>query len=166
MAGPESAGRTAAPFRLDVEHGKIREFARATQSRNPDYQREDAPIPATFLTTQYFWSEGDASYWRLFDFDWERGLHAEQEYVFHGPPPTAGTRLTGRSTVREVYEKQGRRGGAMTFVVVVTEFRDDNGRLVAEDRATLVETGRPPAAQEPEKPEKPEKPEEKDVHTS
>lgn len=149
MANPDAVGRSGAPFTLDVERGKIREFARATGSRNPDYRRMEAPpIPATFLTTQGFWSEGDANVWKLIDFNWRRGLHAEQEYVFHGPLPTAGTRLIGQTTVTDMYEKQGRRGGAMTFVTVVTEFRDDAGRLVAEDRMTLVETAKPPAEQE------------------
>jgi hypothetical protein len=43
-----------------------------------------------------------------------------------------------------VYEKQGKRGGTMTFAVMVTEFRDESGRLVAEARMTGVETERPP----------------------
>jgi hypothetical protein len=77
--------------------------------------------------------------------DQRRGLHAEQEYVFHGPPPAAGTRLTGQSRVAEIYQKDGRRGGTMTFVVLVTEFRDESGRLVAEARMTGVETARPPS---------------------
>jgi hypothetical protein len=69
-----------------------------------------------------------------------RGLHAEQEFVFHGPPPRAGDRLVGTSRITEVYDKQGKRGGTMTFVVMVTEFHDAAGRLVAESRLTGVET--------------------------
>lgn len=146
MADPDAVGKAGTPFPLDVERGKIREFARATGSRNLAYREGDhPPIPATFLTTRFFWAEGDANIWDLLDFDWKRGLHAEQEYIFHGPLPTAGTRLTGQSRITEMHDKQGRRGGAMTFVTVVTEFRDDSGRLVAEDRMTLVETGKPPA---------------------
>ena len=33
----------------------------------------------------------------------------------------------------------------MTFVVMVTEFRDESGTVVAESRMTGVETARPPA---------------------
>jgi hydroxyacyl-ACP dehydratase HTD2-like protein with hotdog domain len=72
--------------------------------------------------------------------DPSRGLHAEQEFVFHGPPPRAGDRLVGTSRIAEIYEKTGRKGGTMTFVVMVTEFRDPDGRLVAESRLTGVET--------------------------
>ena len=72
-------------------------------------------------------------------------MHAEQEYIFHGPPPRAGDRLLCSSRIEDIYEKQGRRGGTMTFAVMVTEFRDaESGRLVAEARMTGVETARPP----------------------
>jgi hypothetical protein len=70
-------------------------------------------------------------------------MHAEQEYVFHGPPPRAGATLTAQSRIDAVYQKQGRRGGVLTFAVLVTEFRDASGRLVAEARMTGVETARP-----------------------
>ncbi|MHA6758261.1 FAS1-like dehydratase domain-containing protein [Streptacidiphilus sp. PAMC 29251] len=147
---PDAAGTTGAPFTHDVERGKIREFARATGARRPHPWEGEAPvIPPTFLTTRFFWAEGDAQVWDALDFNWKRGLHAEQEYVFHGPPPQAGTRLTGRTRIAEVYQKEGRRGGAMSFAVLVTEFHDESGRLVAEDRMTVVETGKPPA-QEPQ----------------
>lgn len=145
MANPDAVGRSGAPFTMDVERGKIREFARATASSDPAYLDHPAPpVPPTFLTTQFFWQDGDADAWRLVEMNQRRGLHAEQEYVFHGPPPVAGTRLSCRSTITEMFEKQGKRGGTMTFVVMVTEFRDETGKLVAEARMTGVETGKVP----------------------
>jgi N-terminal half of MaoC dehydratase len=134
-------GRTGEPFELDLERGKIREFARATRSANPDYLSAGNPvIPATFLTTMAFWAGPESDPWSAVRMDLTRGLHAEQEFVFHGPPPRAGTRLTAVSRVTEMYTKQGRRGGALTFAVMVTEFRDAAGRLVAEAKLTGVET--------------------------
>ena len=145
MANPDAVGRSGAPFTLEVERGKIREFARATGSANPSYlDSARPPVPPTFLTTQFFWQDGEADAWKLVELNQQRGLHAEQEYVFHGPPPVAGTRLHCRSTITEMYEKQGKRGGTMTFVVMVTEFRDDDGTLVAEAKMTGVETGQVP----------------------
>jgi hypothetical protein len=73
-------------------------------------------------------------------FDRRRLLHGEQEYVFHGPPPRAGQTLTARDRIESRYEKPGRRGGTMRFAVVVTEYRADDGTLVAEARATYIET--------------------------
>lgn len=143
MVDTAAQGRTGTEFTMDIELGKVREFARATRSANPDYLTGDSPvIPPTFLTTTMLWASGEANPWDKVKMDQSRGLHAEQEYVFHGPPPRAGTRLTAQSRISEVYQKQGRRGGVLTFAVMVTEFRDAEGRLVAEARLTGVEAER------------------------
>ncbi len=57
-------GRTGAPFTMAVEVGKIREFARATKSDNPEYQGGpgDRPVtPGTFLVTSSFWQTPEAN---------------------------------------------------------------------------------------------------------
>jgi hypothetical protein len=153
MANVAAQRSTGTPFPVRVERGKIMEFARATHSRNPAYWQDENPVvPPTFLTTQMFWEDWagpDASPWHLVELDQQRGMHAEQEYVFHGPPPRAGTTLTGQSRIEEIRQKDGRRGGTLTFATMVTEFRDETGTLVAEARMTGVETARPPAAETP-----------------
>ncbi|MFG2040592.1 MaoC family dehydratase N-terminal domain-containing protein [Dactylosporangium sp. NPDC048998] len=141
MVDDSAAGVAGEPFTLDVERGKIREFARATRSANPAYlEAEDPVVPPTFLTTAFFWQSGASDPWEAVAMDQHKGLHAEQEYVFHGPPPRAGTRLTGRSRIESVTRKEGR-SGPLAFAVMVTEFHDETGRLVATARLTGVETG-------------------------
>ena len=138
------AGTAGKPFTMHVELGKLREFARATKSHNPAYLEAEQPVaPVTFLMTAAFWqgpenrpNGGPRSY--------ERVLHGEQEFVFSGEPPRAGAVLTGRSRIDRVYEKEGRRGGTMTFTETVTEYRDEQDRLVAETRSTVIETSRAP----------------------
>jgi hypothetical protein len=71
-------------------------------------------------------------------------LHGEEEYVFHGPPPKVGQTLTVEAKLGEQWEKEGKRGGTMRFARVINEFRDADGRLVAEQRSVVVETARPP----------------------
>ncbi|MFD0112506.1 MaoC family dehydratase N-terminal domain-containing protein [Streptomyces sp. NPDC058320] len=133
------------PFEVAIERGKIREFARATMSENPAYRSTEPVIPPTFLTTAgYFWQPAESKAQAAHGLDPQRTLHAEQEYVFHGVPPRAGQTLTAAARVTERYEKQGRRGGKLTFVKVVIEFRDENGTLVAEQRSTAVETSQAP----------------------
>jgi hypothetical protein len=143
MVDKASLGKAGVPFRLDVERGKILEFALATRSGHPDYLLDEHPvIPPTFLTTILFWQtlvEG-ANPWALVQMDQQRGMHAEQEYVFFGPPPRAGARLTCISRIETITTKTGRRGGELTFVEMVTEFRDESDKLVAEARLTGVET--------------------------
>ncbi|MGZ8762221.1 MAG: FAS1-like dehydratase domain-containing protein [Acidimicrobiia bacterium] len=146
MADQSLVGVTDEPFEMVVERGKIREFARATMSTNPEYLVEPAPVsPPTFLASAAFWSPPGNSVFSKVKLDLRRVLHGGVEYVFHGPPPAAGTELTAQTRVAEISEKDGKRGGTMTFVVSVQEFRDSSGALVAEARNTTIETAKPPS---------------------
>jgi hypothetical protein len=144
-----SDGEEADTVTMVVERGKIREFARATKSKNPAYLSDERPVaPTTFLVTAAFWGdasthepgEGFAGYQRL--------LHGAQEYIFFGEPPRAGTVLHVRSRPGTTYEKTGRRGGVMKFTESITEYRDDTGRVVAEARGTIIETSQAPTGGE------------------
>jgi hypothetical protein len=133
-------------YEMVVERGKIREFARATMSHNPAYLDDPVAVsPPTFLQTASFWAPpagpnpSGAGGMNL-----ARVLHGGQEFVFFGPPPRAGARLTVTSRLDKEYEKEGRRGGTMKFVESVTSFFDETGKLVAESRATIIETGKAP----------------------
>lgn len=137
MVDRASAGTVGEPFELVVEWGKIREFARATHAAHPDFET-GASIPPTFLTTAYHWHTATSDVEPAARLDPQRSLHAEQEFVFHGPPPAAGTTLTGTARIDRVYEKQSRRG-TLTFVEIVTEYRDEAGELIAESKLTGVE---------------------------
>ena len=145
MVDKSKVGLQDEPATMPIERGKIREFARACQTTNPAYIDDPTPVaPPTFLTTVNFWSGGGTSPLQRLDIDLRRLLHGGQEYVFHGPPPRAGTELTFQTRVDQIYEKEGRRGGTMTFIETVTEFRDPQGTLVAEARSTAIETGQAP----------------------
>ena len=134
MVDRSALGATGTPFVLEVERGKLQEFARATFGTASDVS------PPTFLTTAFHWQSGDCDPWDRVQMDPSRGLHAEQEFVFHGPPPKVGDRLVGTSRITEIYDKTRSSGGTLTFVVMVTEFRDETGTLVAESKLTGVET--------------------------
>ena len=139
-------GRTGEPFEFVVERGKIAEFARATMSTNPAYLAgTDSVAEPTFLAVAQHWQTEHSDALHGVPRDYKNILHGEQEFVFHGPPPKAGTVLTGQQRVENVYSKEGKRGGAMTFTVLLTEFRDASGTLVAEARGTIIATGQPPA---------------------
>jgi hypothetical protein len=135
-ASPDSnAGR---PWELVVERGKIAEFAEAMLCDDPVYRGPDAIIPPTFLTTGGRWAPPGA---RVdVGFERKRLLHGEQEYTFHGNLPAAGDVLTAQERVVDRYSKPGKRGGTMQFATVVTDYRDAEGTLVAEAKATFIET--------------------------
>lgn len=146
MVDPNALGATGVPFDFHVERGKIHEFALAIEAEHPAYAGDDACVPPTFLTTMFHWERAveGSNPWSQVAMSQKRGMHAEQEYVFHGPPPRAGDRLVAQSRIDEMYQKEGRRGGKLTFVTMVTEFRRPDGTLVAEAKMTAVETAKPP----------------------
>lgn len=137
-------------YEFVVEKGKIREFARATRADHPAYLLAEAPIvPPTFLTIAgrfwgYTFDMPGATALATVPFDRSLLLNAEEEFEFTGEPPRAGARLWGQTGIKDIYTKQGKRGGSLTFVVVETRFEDDSGRLVAVQRQTLVKTEKAP----------------------
>jgi len=130
--GPETVMR--------VELGKIREFAAAVKDPNPAFTDEQAALaPPTFLMTIAHWM-GDLSATRPgVRLDTKRLLHGEQEFEYLAPI-RAGDTLTFRSRTKDVFEKTGKRGGSMLFVVGETEFRNQDGEVVAYMRNTVIET--------------------------
>ena len=142
MINKDAVGARGTPFIVEIERGKIIEFATAVQSAHPEHLlNQPAVVPPTFLTTQLFWEKlvPGANPWALAGMSEERGMHAEQSYRFFGPPPHAGQRLIGSSTITEITDKPNKSGQTLTFVKMVTEFRDTAGRLVAEAVLTGVE---------------------------
>ncbi len=143
MVAREALGEQGSPFEMDIERGKIDEFARAVKATHAaHFDGTEVVIPATFLTTMFFWEKrvDGGNPWDLIQMSEERGMHAEQEYVFHGPPPRAGDRLLATSKITEIYDKERRSGGTLTFVKMTTEFRDpQTGNLRAEAILTGVE---------------------------
>jgi hypothetical protein len=134
----DADGHAGRPWELVIERGKIAEFAEAMLCDDRSYRGPDAIIPPTFLTTGGRWAPTGA---RVdVGFDRKRLLHGEQEYTFHAGLPAVGDVLTAQERVVDRYSKPGKRGGTMNFATVVTEYRNTDGTLVAEARATFIET--------------------------
>jgi acyl-coenzyme A thioesterase PaaI-like protein len=73
--------------------------------------------------------------------DMRRVLHGEQEFEYVRPL-RAGDVLTAETRVKDQYEKEGKRGGTMKFVVTETVFRDPQGEAVAYSRGTSILTSK------------------------
>ena len=128
---------------MRVELGKIREFARAVKDPKPAYCEEASALaPPTFLMTIAHWI-GDLGQTRsAVKLDYRRLLHGEQEFEYLCPI-RAGDVLTFRSRTKDVFEKAGKRGGRMLFIIGETEFRNQRGEVVAYSRNTAIETEGP-----------------------
>jgi len=140
-------GKTGTPFTMPIEWSKVREFARAIRDPNPIYFNPELakkecggiPVPPTFLQVASFWMGEDSM--PTAKFDMRRILHGEQDFEFV-KPIFVGDVLTGTSRIADVYEKEGGRGGKMTFMVTEIEYKNQKGETVAFARGTLVETGK------------------------
>ncbi len=135
-----------------VEAGKVEEFARSVAEEDPLFREESVaeargydavPAPLTFVRTVLFpryRPEGVDDY-RGFDlgFDPEYTLHGEHGFEFDRPL-LVGDELSGLTTLIDVYEREGRRGGTMTFAEWETEYTDADGERVLVEHGTMIET--------------------------
>ena len=69
------------------------------------------------------------------------GFHARTEFDFVRPV-RIGEHLEARQRLGEVYHRDGKRGGTLTFTPTITEFFDSDGALVATMTWTNVSTSR------------------------
>ena len=130
-------GQQGASFQLPIEQGKVLEFVESLSAKAWTHDS----IPPTFLTTAFFWEarvEG-ADVKTAVQFDPSRSVHAEQTFVFHGPPPSVGETLTAQSRVDKIYEKTSRQGKVMTFVDITTDYYDPNDELRASSTMRAIE---------------------------
>lgn len=137
---------------LRVEPGKVEEFARAITDENSIYRNQrgaekhgfdGVPAPLTFTRTADFPRYRPAEFVGKFGFDLgfsrTSTLHGEQEYTFHRSL-TAGDVLSATATLRDVFRRDGERGGMMTFAVIEQIFEDEEGDEVVTVRSTYIET--------------------------
>ena len=138
---------------LDVERGKIAEFAAALGEDDPVYRDREAaadrgldgiPAPLTFTQVGRFprcrpdeFNEDKGIQGFDLGFDPQRTVHGEQEYEFERPVYVGNT-LTGTTTLTDVYQRESG-DDTLTFAVLTTEYRDDD-ELVVTERRTAIET--------------------------
>lgn len=148
MTPEELVGRKGPDYEVVIERGKVREFARAMDAPLEAFMAGNV-IPATFLVSApYTWGytleRPRGTFFGEIEHDLSVPLHAEESFIFHGKPPSAGERLTARACLESVDRKTGRSGGEMTFLVMLTEYFGADGALRAEQRSTTVTTGQTP----------------------
>ncbi len=136
MVDQAHKGRQFPPFTYTVERGKLREFLLAIGDDNPDYQTDAAPLPPTFATVFAFWGgmsmEGLL---RQIGIEMWNVLHGEQEYEYLAPI-CVGDTVTGQAQIADIYNKAG-----MEFVEIITQYKNQNGVAVLNDRALIIVRG-------------------------
>lgn len=136
---------------LRVGRNKILEFVRAIGDDDPVYRDPEVarrrgyqgvPAQLTFTRSALFEHNRPEGYTEDHNFElgFERGsrLHGRQEYEFERPV-VAGDVLSGETMLVDIYQREGKRGGTMTFGIFETEYFDSDGCLVVTERLNRIE---------------------------
>jgi acyl dehydratase len=143
-------GQFGPEFSIPIERGHVRRFAKAAFADLPIHTDDlHAIIPATYLVSAgvlwgYTLERPRGTLFENIGHDLSIPLHAEEAYIFHGPLPCVGAELTARACLESVKTRQGSRGGELTFLTMLTEFRNAARELVTEARSTTVTTQNSP----------------------
>lgn len=150
MIDPGIVGTELPPVRFPLDRSKLAELARSFGDTDPvwsDPQAAEAagfdgiPVLPTTTVIADHWREGGAiAMVDAVGADLKRVLHGEVAWEFL-KPMRAGLELTARQRVQDVTTREGKRGGSMTLVTLVTEYTDPDGELYARRRDTLIEKG-------------------------
>jgi acyl dehydratase len=148
MAGPDLVGTVIDRVEFPIEEGKIREFAIALGDPDPVYHdrasaraagHPSMPAPPTFVVVAGHWRD-QAAMVRTLDIDIRRVVVGETGWEYLSPV-YAGDHLSGERVVESVTERPGRRGGTMTLITIICEFRNQRGEPCVRQRDTVIEMG-------------------------
>ncbi len=140
---PGVIGTALPEITVDVEPGRLRQFATAIGETDPVYTdlaaartagHPNLPVPPTFLFGLTL--DGPDSFGFIGDLgvDLRHVLHGEQEFTYHSVAH-AGDTLVLRPMIADVYT---RKGGALEFVVRETAVTRSDGSPVAVLKETLI----------------------------
>jgi len=152
MVNKEMAGTKFAEFEFPVERGKIKEFANAICDPSPVYRDreyargkgfDDVLMPLTFPVS--FMHHLDSENFVLeialkLGMDPAKSVQGETEMLSQRPI-CAGENLRGEIHVGNIYEKEGKRGGTMTFVEIDIKFFDAENKPVVIIHNLHIERG-------------------------
>jgi hypothetical protein len=130
-------------FAVEVEKGRVRQFARAIGETDPVYLDEQAaraagyaslPVPPTFLFCLEMERDDPYDWFAILGIPLAKVLHGEQRFVYRRVA-CAGEILRFSGEIVDRYEKKN---GALEFVVQRNWIADAWGGAVAEFDRTLV----------------------------
>jgi acyl dehydratase len=143
-----SADRVLDVVSFEVEAGKVREFAVATQSGDRVHTDIETAAAAGFsnvlATPTHVVVAGhhrdQKQFVQALGLAIERVVVGSVEWEFTRPL-VAGDRLTGTRRVVADTTRQGRRGGLMRLVTLETRWVDSSGDTAVTQREVLIERG-------------------------
>lgn len=136
-------GKKYEPFTVDVEKGRIAQFAKSIGEANPIYFDAEAakkagyraiPAPLTFPYTITL--DAGQSFNVLEDMGIEKtkAVHGEQGFTCHNDI-CAGDTITGQQKITDIYDKKD---GALWFIVTETGLTNQDNVHVADLHSVIV----------------------------
>ena len=141
------AGDVLSRFVLPVSADKAREVAMALgatgwQDRGPDELQGAAVVP-TFTVTSGFWQDRRSILTEQLGFELGRLLHGGQHWEY-ARLPRVGELLQGTTTLADITEKSGGRGGRMRLVTLLNRYVDEQGAQVLDESMVLIDVEQQP----------------------
>ena len=136
----EHIGLATEPYQVDIEKGHIRRFCQAIGDTNPLFLDEEAASASAYggiiapLTFPVALTDESVAF--PLELDIRRMLHGEQEFIYY-QPLRPGKSYTAQMKVADVYEREGK-SGQMQFIVLDTEFRDEDEELAVVSRMNII----------------------------
>ena len=136
-------GKQYDAFTMDIEKGRIAQFARSIGEENAIYLDNDAAknagyraIPAPLTFAYSITMDAGQSFNVLEDMgvDKNKAVHGEQGFTYHNDI-CAGDTITGQQTIVDIYDKKD---GALIFIVTETKLRNQNGDQVTDLHSVIV----------------------------
>ena len=136
-------GYASPRYTLEVEKGRLRQFAHAIGQTAPVYVDETAaraagyrslPVPPTFLFCLEMDRPNPYGWFNEVGIPLPKILHAEQKFTYH-TMAFAGDFLTFEARIVDIYEKKD---GLLEFVAQHNRITNQHQQLVAEFLRTLV----------------------------
>jgi hypothetical protein len=150
MIDPDITGTEVGSVRFPIERSKLAELARSFGDDDPIWHDPDAarsagfeevPMQPTTTVIADHWRPGGATEMAdAIGADLRRLLHGGAAWEFLAPL-RLGAELSASQRVEGVSKREGKRGGTMTMVRLVTDYTDADGQLVIRRRDTLIERG-------------------------
>ncbi|GAC84665.1 hypothetical protein GP2_024_00920 [Gordonia paraffinivorans NBRC 108238] len=147
-AAPLAPGDVLDVVSFEVEAGKIREFARATQTADPVHTDPQAAAEAGFTAVAATPTHVVVAGHHRNQQEFVRALGMDIKRIVVGSvswdyarPLVAGDQLTGTRRVVSDERKDGKRGGTMRLVTLETVWADPAGQAAVTQREVLIERG-------------------------
>jgi acyl dehydratase len=150
MIATEIVGRQLGPVTFPIDRSKLAELGRAFLDPDPAWYDRGAaraagfgtpPTPPTVTVLVDHWREGGAlALAEAIGADLKRVLHGQASWEY-AAPVHVGDELTAMTTVTDVTQRAGKRGGSMTLVTIQTDFTNQDDELVVRRTDVLIETG-------------------------